>query len=253
MTPLWLVELSAWAAVGAAIATGASAIVIAIQARYTRESVQASQAAVLVAHETLRESQLARLDANAPRLFLTFSRNSFEDAYAIKGVTRSAATQVAPDDHVFRLPRDKDWKIGCDLSMTIRNDGDRSVQLIVTPGLTVTPKKYPSKILVLGPGISIEGTYKVERSLQEWVDIAKQRAAGNQGHLFIFEASYTGAGDSDVTESHRVSTEGTLVAPVKDEDGAWRVANIFEREMDTSMQPIERTYWKSRKADQRFE
>lgn len=98
----------------------------------------------------------------------------------------------------------------------------------------------------------MEGTYRIGRSLAEWVDIYRSRKNGDPGQEFTFELMYVGSGDSDVVEYHRINTGGTLVEPIENQDGAWRIASVFERNFDSETQPLERVYWKSRRREEKF-
>jgi len=231
-----------------AVATAVSAGVIAVQARHTRASAEASKAAVEVSNETLREAQIARLDALAPHIFVEHQNETFDDAKATNPKNQAKASE----DYVFRMPRDAKWNVSLDLPVRVRNEGQRSVQLRFSPGIITDEMPFPRAQTTLRPGQEIVGRYTVSRPLSEWVNIYNERAQNKPGEEHTFEVAYIGSGDSDVFEYHRVNTGGTLVRPVPNQDGAWQLANLFERTFTSEAQPLERIYWKSRKREEKF-
>jgi hypothetical protein len=237
----------------AAIATAVSALVIAWQAWQTRSSVKASQetvkasnSAVAVAQDALRESQLARLEAGVPRIFVI--AQPWIDAAKVRGPKaggeRWESADVDPTT-VFKLPRDGDIRLGVEHPITVRNDGPGSVRLQTAPQAV----RYPNGDLydVFSAGESRQGTYYIQKSVKEWVELAEAVARGAKPVANQLQITYTGPRDADVMEVHEVVVRGSCLVPVPDAIGDWTIeGDTFDTNMDASVLPAQRTYWRSR-------
>ncbi|QDZ13576.1 hypothetical protein [Humibacter ginsenosidimutans] len=59
--------------------------------------------------------------------------------------------------------------------------------------------------------------------------------------------TYIGPRDADVTEVHEVVVRGSCLVPVSDATGDWTIErDVFDANMEASVLPARRTYWRSR-------
>lgn len=252
-----------WVALMAALATSASAIVIAIQAKYTRRSAEASENAVAIANDTLREAQIARIDSNTPRFFV--AAEGFLAGVATLESKARDDREVVGSDRVFRMPRDGDDLLALAYFIRIHNDGPGTLQLMCSDMFTIggpdaedyldEEGQISPRILrqmTLAPGASQRGSFVVERRIADWVTIAEAVERGAPLDDWRFQLVARGTGDMDVDVAQSVVVTGSPLTRVPREDGAWRVANQLFEVIRGAAQPAVRTYWRSRMADERF-
>lgn len=242
-----------WIEYVAAIATSVSAIVIAWQAWLTRSSVKASERAVTLAEATLRESQIARVEARVPALSVQSSSMVNRDGTFW---LRDAWTKESvPGDYVFVLPRDQDVSLFSQHKFTVRNDGPGTA----TIGMDANPGFIASTAsLVIGAGEEIEYGANIQLKVTEWIKrIPTEKDA--EGKLIYPECgritvTYDGVRDSDITETHEIVLRGSVLAPIEDAHNTWR--RLFEADwaevMPVTVLPATRTYWRSRTANEKF-
>lgn len=231
-----------------ALATGVSAIVIAIQSKHTRASAEASQAAVVVAHETLREAQIARLDALAPQVLV----ETYDFVVDTPTAAASKQGQAVPEDGILRLPRDGEIRITCAVGLRVRNEGNRSVPLTFSSPFFLDGKSYGFVQQTLKPAEEVAGRYHVTQTFAEWVKRAQASLDGATGDTDTFEIAYSGPGDSDLSEYHRIQTSGYPINKVDNQDSAWTLGELFTTEVKVEALPLERVYWRSRKRGEKF-
>lgn len=243
----------------AAVATTVSAGVIAWQAWQTRAAVKASEtsaeasnSAVTVAQAALRESQLARLEAGVPRIFVI--AQPWVDASKVWGYPRGGngwERMEIEESEVFKLPRDGARKLRVEHRITVRNDGPGSVQLMSAPvGIA-----YENGDLynVFAAGETREGTYSITKTVEEWVGLSEAVARGEKPVAHRLTLTHTGPRDADVSETHEIVVTGSCLIPVADAAGDWTIeGTVFDTNMSARVLPARRRYWRSRSQDLEF-
>ncbi|GAA0959113.1 hypothetical protein [Frigoribacterium faeni] len=240
-------ELNEWsvvATIGAAIGTTASAVVVAFQAVYTKRSAQSAEAAVAVAQDTLREAQIARLDARAPQLIISASRYVMTDV-TMPGPNLKETT--VEDNTIFRLPRDESIRLRVLVDVEIRNDGQVPIELKASSGFRVGGL-HRVHVLIVEPNQVTKGEYKIEYALSHWIGAHKYQDKDGEGTPTAgqFVLSYRGPNDSDVDAVYTIKNSGSIVEPVPDQEGSWRITGIFDRELTSTVMPAVFTYHRSR-------
>lgn len=241
----------------AAAATVVSAGVIAWQAFETRKSVKAAQKAVSIAQETLSQSQISLIEQTAPRLFVK-SDGPLDPNVMISDVAPGLVKLA--DDRVLRLPKEATLTIRVLCEVEIRNEGTATVSIQFSSEFLIT--RYDSdenelwtehaRSAVIDAGKSTEGKFVVERTVAEWAAIDDQRASGDPGEPYRFEVTYIGPRDADIIEKTVVTLGGSLLEPVPDELGAWKLRGGGGWELRSVVQPSTRIYYKSRTNDELF-
>ena len=245
--------------VAAALATTASALVIAWQAWETRraanqamksveqarKSAEAARDAVSISESILQESQIARIDAGIPRVIVTafppnatqvFQRTDLGD----EGVT---------SDSTFALPRDANRELYVFAGIDVRNDGPGTVKILFRKPLLDSVGEELRES-VIPPGSQVGGTYKATRTIAEWIHIAESREGGDPGDEYVFGMYHSGPRDAEAIEEFEVRTGGTLLERIPDQTGNWRLAR--QPVMASTAMPSKRTYYQSLSRDLKF-
>ncbi len=260
MVPEQIVLMTApqWWEITAAVATALSAGVIAWQAFQTRKSVAASERAVAVAQAALVESQIARMESGVPQISI-FPTGYIDAASAVVRIIGegigNTIRRPTTDDDVFKLPRDAGTFIETAYSFTARNDGPSSATLrfIGTRGVSMSPFREQ-----LHPGESVDVDVTISRTVAEWVQLVDEvRPNGTRAakRAAVLQVNYKGPRDADVDEVHRIVVHGSLLMPVEDAEGDWRPHHhpFEDQTFGVDMPTVERTYWRSRKANEKFD
>lgn len=263
-----LVEtLNAWSTLGAAIATSVSAALIAWQIMLTRKTLQSTQQAVDVAMAELEhsrqlqvESQRSAIDAEMPKLFVTVIRDVHgvgatddreEDLFAIGG-TRA---RPMPAGTQFTLPRDANVRLEVLVSVSIANDGPRRAK--VTVGARHSAPRWSREVIV-GVGDEEKVTLSRAATVEEWVAASEKRARGEDDNLVVADVTYIFPGDTGATEWHEIVQGGSVLEPVSELAGTWRVKDVASVHLPswdrlaTGVQPFTREYWSSRFREKRL-
>lgn len=263
-----------------AIATGAGSTVsaatlvfIAFQTRATRSAAEASKDQAEIAAKALSvaerdhlqaqflaaEAVKARIDTLMPRILL-----SVDDQADWPPLVPSTYHLGAPQRHVgaepFRLPRDASRRLILRVHVSLTNESDVTVDVGLSQTLYRDDEEgrripLPAEIQ-LAPRQSAGAVYvDVERTVEEWVAIYEQRAStGGGGADFEFVATYVSPFDTGAVDRHRIVIGGTILEPVDDQVGAWRlIANPSPNLLTGAIgstgwrtQPTVRTYYVSR-------
>lgn len=236
MEPGWIEYVTALATLG-------SAIVIAAQAVLTRKTV-------LVAQSALRESQLARLEAQVPRIFVTTDR--YLDEATIRATPAGEAlfqTHALEGNEVFKLPRDAHLSLAVSHEFKVRNDGPGSVSVQVPSN--VSPASAESD-LVIGAGESLIYKVNITETVARWIELSKQKdAATPLQECHRVTVTYRGPRDADVWEHHDIVFRGSLLEEVVNATGDWQVP-LFIISVEVAVLPAIRDYWSSQSARTRF-
>lgn len=282
--------LAAWVAAIAAVVAGG---LVAWQSWETRKSAQASQAAAAAAQEAVATAnetlELSRAQTATASEALKLSRQQAAEAIrtridaAMPPITVHADT--APDwppreppvggfgtsnelpygdnSPVLHMPRDKHSQIEVWLRITIANDSERTVEM-TTSGLVANVEGEPvPEPLRLPRGEKEVGWFRVARSLEEWVDILKDRENGDgtsgEAHLNV---TYIDPADSGAIDAWTVVLAGTPIERVSSLEGAFRITQDptggtglggTASVMAGAVMPRERRYWRSRKKNLRLD
>lgn len=253
--------LNAWSTFGAASATALSALFIAWQILLTRRSVQATDATLQIAREELDhsrnlqvEAQRAAIDAEMPKLFLAVAHDvefvsatdtRERDMFAPGG---SSPTRVEPGRE-YVLPRDADVKLEVVVSVTIANDGPRRAELIAGAAYGEV-LGMQARALNVGETVSVRFTRVA--TVEEWAAIHESRSRGESEQVIVGEVTYIFPGDTGAIERHEIAQGGTVLEPVPDHLGAWRVRDLTGKNsmgikhIGSVVQPFTRQYWESR-------
>lgn len=240
-----------WAVLGA-IATTASAIVIAYQSIQTKKSVgaakqgaEAAAAAVGISQAILQETQLARIDTAIPRLLVIAERqNPRVDRLIDRG-----AEQVWPEV-TFQLPRDANQCVAVTIYFSVHSDGPGMVDLHAYNEESFSVAGVSRTRYGLLPGNDISVSYQILRTVEQWVELAKSLKNGDSVKPHKFGLWHRGPNDADAAESIEIHTYGTLLQEVEDSAGSWQlVPNLL---LAPQVQPTIRRYWLSVSADIKF-
>lgn len=231
--------------------------VIAWQAVMTRSAVQASRDTVTVAEASLRESQLSRLEAQVPRVFVSASGNVWTESLTRSEAGYGKFEEVGLSDE-FKLPRDQAVPLIVPFYFDVQNDGPGSVSLIIEPHASPVE---PGASRVLGPGEKRQFKMAISRSVAFWVAIAEAEpnvspaALSKWAECAKVTIRHVGPRDSDVEEIHEIRLFGTVVEGKPNEKGTWERLNgpWSERVMEAVLVPARRVYWKSRQRGEQFE
>lgn len=248
-----------WAIV-AAIATATSAVVVAWQAVETRRSVRqarksaeqaeisacAARDAVEMSQKVLQDNQIARIDAGLPRVIVKPKNN---DLLAVLEDTDRGQERI-PEGQSFVLPRDARRRLFFRRKIVILNEGPGYVTLALQDALKLPAVDRTVTTYTLAPNESIEGTYTVNRAVQEWIETSQTREAGQPGYEHTFTMSHTGPRDAEAVEHIVVVTGGTVLERVPDAPATWQI--LTPADVNSVVMPSTRTYWRSKINNQKF-
>ncbi|MDQ0743403.1 hypothetical protein QFZ62_000711 [Clavibacter sp. B3I6] len=231
-----------------------SSVVIAWQAILTRSAVQASRDTVAVAESSLRESQLARLESQVPRVFV--SAQAYVVAHPVMRSEGFVDFQPVQREDEFKLPRDEEVTLSIPFFFEVRNDGPGSVSLLIEP-LATPVEEGASR--VLGPGETRQFKMRIARSVASWVALAKNAPDETPGALSKWSeftkvtVRHIGPRDSDVEEIHEIRLFGTILRERAKEQGSWELGDPWDdRAPKSVLVPARRIYWKSRSRNEQF-
>lgn len=224
----------------AALATTASAAVIAWQAWLTRRSLKTTD-------QALKEAQRARIDAGAPTSILL----GFPDvAGGPQGYVLPRPNQTDPVEEmgagtVLAMPGDGDRVLAVNTRVDIHNVG--AVPAYVTTSLPVVPiwngnlQDMPpaTREVLLPAGAHWEGWVVVEHTLATWVD--RLDAVGPESVPFSVE--YNGPRDEDVRIVARALIAGTPISREQYNGSAYRMRpNVTGQMLAGQPLGVERSY-----------
>jgi len=240
LEPVWL---AAWATVGAALATAATGVVIALQTMATRRSVELSRTLAV-------EAVKARLDSRAPRLSVTFNTPFWPPfAVASHDVTVARGAQFLAGQE-FRVPKDHSQILLFDVWGQVHNYGTTALDIVIHKPLVLWPEELQSptpangfpasnealaaeawkaaqrgrymsareSTLVLQPGQGSGIRFAPQISL---VDVVSASATGSDLALGVLTIS--DGFDDGVEDEVTVTLEGAALQRLADDDGAVRL------------------------------
>lgn len=263
MDPTWITTLAAdptfvlssepnWLDYAAPAIAAVSASVIAWQAVLTRRSlkasnraVDASEQAVAVAQRTLELNQVARIEASVPRIWLTVGD--------VGTLVTESGTRV-PSETVFKLPRDAERKLTTRGRVTIHNDGPGSAELAFSKELKPVGTRSRVRLAILEEGRRFDATYAISRSVENWVDLAKEERKADEDHpaqSSRLVVRYKGPRDADIVERHVVRVYNSVLVEDESSVGDWRLAESSQ--LTAEVEPSVREYWRSQSAGEKFE
>jgi hypothetical protein len=240
-----------WAVLGA-IATSASAIVIAYQSIQTKKSVaaakqgaEAAAAAVGISQAILQETQLARIDTAIPRLLVIAEPQNPR----VDRLTDRGAEQIWPEV-IFQLPRDAHQCIAVSVNFSVHSDGPGMVDLHAYNEESFFVGGVSRTRYGLLPGNDISVAYRISQTVEQWVELAESLKNGESAKPHKFGLWHRGPNDAEAAESIEIHTRGTVLQEAPHSDGSWQlVPNLL---IAPEVQPTIRRYWLSVSANIKF-
>ncbi|MBG6108040.1 hypothetical protein [Frigoribacterium sp. CG_9.8] len=240
-----------WAVLGA-VATTASAIVIAYQSIQTKKSVgaakqgaEAAAAAVGISQAILQETQLARIDSAIPRLLVIAEPQNPR----VDRLTGRNTEQIWPEAS-FQLPRDANHCIAATVSFSVHSDGPGMADLHAYNDEAFSVAGVSRTRYALLPGNDISVSYQISHTVAKWVELAQAPTNGESAKPHIFGLWHRGPNDAEATESIEIHTSGTVLQEVPDSAGSWQlIPNLL---LAPEVQPTIRRYWLSVSANIQF-
>ncbi|HEV7950923.1 MAG TPA: hypothetical protein VGP24_14250, partial [Glaciihabitans sp.] len=205
-------------AITAAVATALSAIVVAVQAFYTRKSVHdTAQTLELARKEFDRGSQLrvqaerARIDEEMPRLTLDAGMGYRgplrpHEQFGLNEITGNYVSAIARTS--FRMPADGEELIEAAFDVSILNDGPRSAVVTIELPLGDPIVSPHHQRVVISTGGHHKVTVSIIRPLSRWVDLAQRDDVE-----VALQLEYVYPGDASATEMHQVLVNGSMYSP----------------------------------------
>jgi hypothetical protein len=250
------------ATVLAAVATTASAVVIAWQAWETRRTAAATEKTLVVGQESLSTSKAlavealrTRLDARgqalrvhvAPPAWPPLQPSDFGDA------------QPLPHGHTYRMSRDRDEQLVLRAELEIRNEGNRDATLVLIPPLRPQGESGPypphGYQRVVPRGGRLQATLEEARPISQWVQNWDDAQAGRPPSVVIVAEIVCSDGfDEGVIDRWRIELTGRPIRPIDGDDSGWALNHQLDaapRPISATVPPQERLYYLSKRADQR--
>lgn len=262
-----------WAAVGA-LATGLAAIVTAVtavfiyfQTKETAKAASAGQHSAAAANEALAltraqqrqtlfmaaETVKGRIDAAMPSVRVLSDEAIIWDPQ-FPGQFLDSPGQSVHAGREFNLPADGRQQILIQVSVSIWNEGPGMAHLRFNHPITNGAEVLTDADLAEGEGLE-EFAYSVQHSIEEWADIYQERRHGAETERFSFEVTNLHQMDTGAVDRTRVSFSGTLLEPVPERNGVWRLLLTPTTSDDypaVATEPTERTYYLSRREGRRL-
>ncbi|WP_284753184.1 hypothetical protein [Arthrobacter sp. efr-133-R2A-120] len=256
-----------WTAVGS-LATGLAAIVTAItavfiyfQTKETAKAASAGQHSADAANEALAltrsqqrqtlfiaaETVKNRVDATMPSVRVIADKSIIWQPQ-FPGEFLDSPNWSVPSGLEFNLPADGKKQILIQVSVSIWNEGPGMAHLRFNHPITNGDETLSGADLPQGQGLD-EYTYSVQLSLDEWADIYQERQQGAESRHFSFEVTTVHPMDTGAVDLTRVGFGGTLVEPVPEKTGVWRLLLTPSSSDDypgVGTEPTVRTYFVSR-------
>lgn len=245
--PIWLDYVAAGGVLASAGVVGWQAWQTRAAVKVSQKAVEASRESVAIAEQALRESQLARLESTVPRIFVTttpyvhVTKVLRPEEKRVKGYENREVRA----DEIFKLPRDAALNLQVEHTFRARNDGPGSVLLRLSRGYWQARDINP----IIAPGETVEGGFWIHHTVAEWIDILESGTEKEPAESFRMTATYVGPRDADVAEHHTIVVTGSILEPVPDAKGDWRLReDTFDNlgAVSASVLPATRTYWRSR-------
>lgn len=159
-----------------------------------------------------------------------------------------------PAGSEFNLPADGKQQILIQVSVSIWNEGPGMAHLRFNHPITNGNETLTTADLPEGQGLE-EYTYSVQCSVDEWAKIYQERRQGAENSGFSFEVTSVHPMDTGAVDLTRVGFGGTLIEPVPEKTGAWRLLLTPGTSDDfpgVGTEPTERTYFVSRAGGRRL-
>jgi uncharacterized protein (DUF1778 family) len=227
-----------WVELVAAAATTASAIVIAWQAWLTRRSLK-------LAEQTLDETRLVRLDARAPRVFLSALDYPDTRTAEMRDFTFGGGSlETIPEGHRFTLPGHTNWEIRWSFPLTLMNDGPGSV---VPEFATERAMWVDGEGALVPPREAREFHVSIALTVEEWIRAAETSRDPEAPETARLSVAVQGPDDSDVSDTWDISITGSLLDhPPGDRTGWAYLTEDFYGTLRVKTERRTRVYWRSR-------
>ncbi|NQX15088.1 hypothetical protein [Rathayibacter sp. VKM Ac-2857] len=254
----WLDYWTFGATLLVAAVTAASAVIIAIQSKHTKDSARASLAAVTVAQRALDESVRVRLDARAPRYEVVVAGVDMRTLIDTGGVPLAKIRTSQPfapqawaiaDFFPIESPQDNHFLLAKVVCLTLTNYGP-AVTLrcshAVNEGHANLSDDFGPLSNWMPKHLSLPalGEKKVSvlivHSVAEWMEL-REAGVSEQSARIVF--SYVGPNDADVDLSTEVVVTGSAVDVLTFGE---RKLSVRVGGLQAEALPTKVTYWRSR-------
>jgi hypothetical protein len=250
------------ATVLAAVATTASALVIAWQAWETRRTAAATEKTLAVGQESLSTSKdlavealRTRLDARGQALRVHVTQTSWPPLQP----SDFGDPQPLPYGHTYRMSRDRDEQLMLRASFEIVNEGDRDATLSLHPPLRPLGESGPYPPYgydrVVPGGGRLEARLEEARPISQWVQNWDDAEAGKPPSVIIVAEIICSDGfDEGVIDRWRIELTGRPIRPIEGDDSGWALNHQLDSApspISATVPPQERLYYLSKRADQR--
>jgi hypothetical protein len=128
----------------------------------------------------------------------------------------------------MHLPRDQKTRILVRTPVTVINESDAHIQLELL-GMSDGSGKRVTGSTSLPPGSRTSAYAVVDRTLAEWVDVYNARKLGGPGDDGISAVAFNTPSDTGAIDRWAIHLGGTVVEPVPDMEGAWRLIETPDR------------------------
>jgi hypothetical protein len=245
------IAFTAIATGASAIATLVSAVFIAVQAWFTRRSVQETSSALKVAQREFEQNsqvfidaQKARIDAEMPRLSVTV----FDVRMQTTGSNPTVLNAGASYDDSANLNQ----RLAMIISVSVSNDGPRVANIDVSSevGTLLDP------IIAVGVGKRVSFSLTLAYPLRRWMELARI-VHGFEGVpddtrtlQDLVELVYRFPGDTGADEHQIVAMRGSMLHPIDGIDFEVAAVSInSNNDFWLMARPFTRVYWQSRAED----
>lgn len=226
----------------AALATSASAIVIAWQAVLTRSSVKVSRNALILSERSYRSDLITTIESRSRVPAIEVGK--LVRTLAIIGV-RGAET-IATESDVFRFPRDENRFAVVRLDLRILNEGDRPMTIQAKwPARFETPPGAETPWVKVLAGEEMSLVLALRKSLLELRDVGGTPELLERPGTFVGTIEYDGPLNADMSLYHHVYIMVPPLVENTEMTGDWGFAETPDVHSMISLGGA-RTYWESR-------
>lgn len=240
----WIANLGAIAATVGSVVTAVTAVLIYVQIQQTRKSIKSTQEMVEIArreHEIARasviEARKARLDGSMPDTSVRLSRGAqrYFDPTALQRAKEpweaasSGRFDIQPGTS-FTVSEDGDAELGVWMEVEVRNEGDRSAELLFRQVFRPTRAKPEFEHRRLLPGEETVILFVSILRVADWVRLAKvhlEKKTGSAGESIVRLGSVGvfGSADAGADDMSEVAHVGSLLVREYNNPDSWVVAD----------------------------
>ncbi|MEV0789399.1 hypothetical protein [Kribbella sp. NPDC050459] len=234
-----------WIAAGAAVG---AAVLVGWQSWETRKSAHAAADAATTANSAIELSRSAlevarteeghtrrliveaiktRIDANAHPLSV-FINHSAEWPPLEPSISGGQANPL-PTDRIYRLPKDGGELILVRFGFRINNLGGHSVTVNINDAWIGDDGTGGNQTVAAGeqcvlPNSALDGFFEIQRTVSEWVEIARRRQDGHPGEETTWTVTLSDDSETGAIDRFELVAGGTPLVKVENEEGGWRLS-----------------------------